>query len=363
VKSFFIDKHEVTNAQFARFLNATETTEGLVWPQVAGVDRRPDGSWGATRGLERHPVTAATGGGAVAYAKWVGGSIPRRPQWEKAAGGPDGKLFPWGDERPDATRANFGRPRARGPMPVGSFPGGASPYGVLDMAGNVYDRVLVGKSAAVIKGGSWASPHPLNLRVLDMCVQDMGVADRTVGFRCALKDPEPDRPRRTAQEKPVLRLARNFDAAVKEARERRVPIFLTLLLDTCGQCDRTRTQLFRDPRFVAYCNANLVVILGHEPGDAYEDPHPPGEKDACPLYPGLTCSEHLRNFGQGVSVVESFAVSPGNFVLHPDRVKRKAGKAAMLVTESELPKWGNAVDAYLQAFDRAREELRAADAE
>ncbi len=364
VKSFFIDKHEVTNGQFARFLDATDDTDGLVWARVEGIERRPDGTWAASLGKERHPVTAATGDGALAYAAWVGGRVPRRPEWEKAASGPDGLLYPWGDARPDATRANFGRPKPTGPMQVGSFPQGASPYGVLDMAGNVYDRVLVGADAAVIKGGSWASPHPLNLRVLDMCVQDMRVADGTVGFRCAMSDPEPDRPTRSAaKQAPVLRVATDFDAGVAEAKKRRVPIFLTLLIDTCGQCDRTRAQLFRDPRFVAYCNANLVVILGHDPGDAFEDPHPPGEDGACPLYPGLTCTQHLKTFGRGVGVVGRFDVSPGNFVLHPDRVARDAGAKALLVAERELPKWGNPVEAYLRAFDGARKALRAEDAE
>ena len=127
---------------------------------------------------------------------------------------------------------------------------------------------------AMLKGGSWLTPHPLNLRVLDLCMQPLEVADRSVGFRVVMPDPEPDRPTRVAAPTPVLRLAADFDAAVAEARRRRVPVFLSLLFDTCGQCDRTREQLFRDPRFVAYANEHAVTIVGHAPGDAMDDPHP-----------------------------------------------------------------------------------------
>ena len=226
------------------------------------------------------------------------------------------------------------------------------------MAGNVYDRVLaprgIHSTPEMVKGGSWASPHPLNLRVLDLCMQSKDVADGTVGFRCAAADPEPERAPITAQTPPALRLATDFDAAVAEANRRGVPVFLSLLFDTCGQCDRTRIQLFRDPRFVAYCNENLVVIVGHAPGDAQDDPHPPGGAAACPLYPGLACDEHNELYSRGLGVVGTFIVSPGNFVLDPRRMTKGAGESAVLVKELDLPKWGNPVDEYVEAFERAR---------
>ena len=116
------------------------------------------------------------------------------------------------------------------------------------MAGNVYERVVMpgrrqrdgSPLPIMIKGGSWLSPHPLNLRVADMCVQPLEVAEHSVGFRCVMTDPHPERPTRTAEGPARLRLATDFDAAVAEAKRRRVPIFLSLLIDTCGQCDRTR---------------------------------------------------------------------------------------------------------------------------
>ncbi|MHC4939387.1 MAG: SUMF1/EgtB/PvdO family nonheme iron enzyme [Planctomycetota bacterium] len=342
VESFFMDRTEVTNRQFVLFLNQTNDHQA-VKHGIPGVERGQL-SWQVTPGLENHPVTAATGHGAVAYARWAGGYIPSVPEWEKAAGGAEGRLWPWGDAKPDRTRANFGGTGS--PLPVGSFKAGSSPYGCLDMAGNVSERTQTPRGPIVIKGGSWLTPHTLNLRVLDMCVQPMDVAERSVGFRCAIKDPAPERATRKKGQPPTLKLAKSWDAAVAEATKRGVPIFLSLQYDTCGQCDRTRAQLFKDPRFVAYCNAKMVVAVGHRPGDAVDDPHEEHEDGSCSIYPGLKCHEHHAVFNHAIMAVGRFQVSPGNFVLSPDGKK-------VLITEAELPKWGWATDVYLAAFERA----------
>ncbi|MHC4821789.1 MAG: hypothetical protein ACYTDX_08745, partial [Planctomycetota bacterium] len=205
---------------------------------------------------------------------------------------------------------------------------------------------------------SWASYNPLNLRVLDLCMQPMGVAERTVGFRCITVDPSPDRPAKTVDALPTLRLARDFDAALEEARTRNVPVFLSLLHDTCGQCDRTIAQCYRDPRFVKYCNENMVVVFGHQPWDADDAGHRARADGSCPLHAGLSCKEHEELYRRGLAVVGGFATSPGNFVLHPGRSNPGAGRAALLVGEGALPKWGNAVERYLEAFDKARASLR-----
>jgi formylglycine-generating enzyme required for sulfatase activity len=344
VESFFVDRTEVTNAQYARFLNAVPEGAKFVRPAVPGLQRTEQG-WRATPGLGAHPVTACTGDGAVAFAKWVGGRIPTTPEWEKAAGGVEGRLWPWGDAQPDGTRANFGG--EGGLLPVGSFKAGASPYGCLDMAGNATERTMTERGPIVIKGGSWVTPHTLNLRVLDMCVQPMEVAEHSVGFRCAMDDPEPKREARKAEKQAVLSIAKSWEAALAEARERNVPIFLSLQFDTCGQCDRTRAQLFRDPRFVAYCNERMVVAVGHKPGDAEDEPHLEHEDGSCSLYPGLKCYEHHAVFTKAIQVVGRFQVSPGNFVVASD------GKT-VLVRERELPKWGWAVEEYLARFEKAR---------
>ncbi len=375
---FLVDKHEVTNEQFARFvdLNRTEADSieltsrgGGGWWRlgVPGLTQDAAGVVRAAPGWEQHPVTAATGFGALAYAQWVGARLPTAAEWEKAASGADARLWPWGNEPPSPLFANYGLPEARGTRPVGSYAAGASPFGALDMAGNVYERVYGDdrperdalRPPVVIKGGSWLSPHPLNLRVFDMCVQDMRAAEGSVGFRCVMDDPEPSRPAPKPEARPRLTLATSFDSAVKEARERHVPIFLAQLVDTCGQCDRVRAQVFRDPRFVEYANQHLVVIVGHHPGDAQLDPHPEGPDGACPLYPGLTCDQHLLGFVRGQEVVGAFQGSPGMWVLHPDHVEKGAGPKAVLISEARFPKNGTGVEVFLAAFDEARKLLAA----
>jgi len=373
VASFLVDKDEVTNEQFARFLSLHRDSAVVggrghpPWWQagLAGLLEEPQGGVRVTPGLEHHPVTAATGFGAMAYASWVSGRLPEAAEWEKAASGTDGRLWPWGNELPSPLLANYGLPDARGTRPVGSYIAGASPFGALDMAGNAYERVFADarpgrdevRFPSIIKGGSWLSPHPLNLRVLDLCVQDMRAADGSVGFRCVMDDPEPARPAPKAEARPRLMLATSLASAVKEARERRVPIFAAQLVDTCGQCDRVRAQIFRDPRFIEYANQHLVVVVGHHPGDAQLDPHPESADGACPLYPGLTCDQHLLCFIRLQEVLGAFQGSPGMWVLDPARVEKDAGEKAVLVGESRFPKNGTGVETFLAAFEEARKAL------
>jgi hypothetical protein len=105
----------------------------------------------------QHPVVWVTREQARAYATWVGGRLPRDAEWTRAAQGDDGRRYPWGEQPPDATRANFNVPRsdARTTTPVGSYPAGASPYGLLDMAGNVWEWVDDGDF--VVRGGAFGS--------------------------------------------------------------------------------------------------------------------------------------------------------------------------------------------------------------
>lgn len=86
-----------------------------------------------------HPVVYVTWDMAQSYCRWAGGELPTEAQWEKAARGPSGSIFPWGDDLPSEELANFDN--QRGATAVGSYPLGASPYGVLDMAGNVLEWV------------------------------------------------------------------------------------------------------------------------------------------------------------------------------------------------------------------------------
>ena len=140
VRDFWIERHKVTNAEFALFLNAT----GLRPP---GSDRRYDeddtdarihrsqGLWIADPGFERHPVAEVSWFGARDYCTWTGRRLPTEAEWEKAARGDDERPYPWGFAAPTPRLAVFGR--AYNATDSTSRPAGASPYRVEDMLGNL----------------------------------------------------------------------------------------------------------------------------------------------------------------------------------------------------------------------------------
>jgi formylglycine-generating enzyme required for sulfatase activity len=142
---FYIDRLPVTNAQFARFLDAVGL-HGSGGERFFDDDdrdariRRRGGGWAADSGFENHPAVEVSWHGAHAYCAWRGGRLPNEAEWEKAARGTDARRFPWGIEAPDPTRARYGAGWNE-TAPVGSYPRGASPHGMLDAAGNVWEWV------------------------------------------------------------------------------------------------------------------------------------------------------------------------------------------------------------------------------
>jgi formylglycine-generating enzyme required for sulfatase activity len=130
--SFLIDIYEVTVGQYAAFLQET--------------GNHPPSDWKAMNQFshQKHPVSNVDWADAAAYCKWAGKRLPTEAEWEKAARGTDGRLYPWGNEPPTPRHANYEQAgsNSHGALaPVGSFEAGKSPYGLYDMAGNAWEWV------------------------------------------------------------------------------------------------------------------------------------------------------------------------------------------------------------------------------
>jgi formylglycine-generating enzyme required for sulfatase activity len=186
VGAFRIDRVEVTNARYGRCV-------------AAGACTVPPGAALDDPARAEHPVAVVAWRQAVAYCRWAGKRLPTEAEWEKAARGVDGRRYPWGD-RWDPGRANAGY--TAGTAAVGRFPAGASPYGVLDMTGNVWEWTSSlyrpypydaadgredpdARGARVNRGGSWyyGARHT---RTTYRATADHGyrrIGD--LGFRCA----------------------------------------------------------------------------------------------------------------------------------------------------------------------------------
>lgn len=170
--AYLITRTLITNVQYAAFVDDTgypapdvdpETWKGyrLVHPYArtrpfAWADDKPP------TGRENHPVVLVSHDDARAYAEWLSlktgrhWRLPSETEWEKAARGVDGRRFPWGDKfDPSRLNSHDGGPFST--LPVGSFPSGASPFGLLDPAGQVFEWTATpsGSNRYIVKGGSW----------------------------------------------------------------------------------------------------------------------------------------------------------------------------------------------------------------
>lgn len=190
--AFEIDKFEVTNDDFALFVEATGYQ---TFAEVQGASQ----DWrNYAEGKGNHPVVKVTWNDAVAFCEWAGKRLPTEQEWEKAARGDDGRSYPWGNDF-DATLANVKDTGLRGTTAVGSFPGGASPYGVEDIAGNVWewtatwfqaypnsttDNPYFGERFRVTRGGAWFEEAP-QVTVFNRNAADPEItANDDLGFRC-----------------------------------------------------------------------------------------------------------------------------------------------------------------------------------
>ena len=188
--AFWIDQTEVTNAQYAQCM-----AEGACRTQR-------DPKYVTDKEKANHPVVYVTWEEAQAFCQWAGKTLPTEAQWEKAARGTDGRLFPWGNQAPSRKLLNYYDHRG-GTTPVGSYPAGVSPYGLLDMAGNAsewvsdwYDPTYYQRapdrnppgpedeSVHVKRGGSWFTLGDLAVRVSFRKYTGSEERDYNIGFRC-----------------------------------------------------------------------------------------------------------------------------------------------------------------------------------
>jgi gamma-glutamyl hercynylcysteine S-oxide synthase len=192
--SFYIDKYPVTNAEFKKFLDAShyhpKDDQNFLLDWKAG---------NYPKGWENKPVTWVSQDDARAYASWAGKRLPHEWEWQYAAQGTDRRLYPWGNEWDDSAVPAPDKSRTmRGPDPVDAHPKGASPFGAMDMVGNVWqwteEFADEHTRAAILRGGSyyqpqgsiWYFPQAYKLNEHGKLLLMSPGMDRsaTVGFRC-----------------------------------------------------------------------------------------------------------------------------------------------------------------------------------
>jgi hypothetical protein len=155
VPAFLIARYPITNAQYAIFVGAGGYRERKWWTH-AGWQAREQQNWTEPRYWQDkkwngadYPVVGVSWYEAIAFCQWLGETtgekimLPTEQQWQRAAQGDDGRKYPWGNEKPNEQLCNFGGNIGH-TTPVTQYPKGASPYGVMDMSGNVWEWCLTG---------------------------------------------------------------------------------------------------------------------------------------------------------------------------------------------------------------------------
>ena len=204
--SFWFDQREVTNAQFATFLNqeGNQMEAGANWyigTEILSIDNL----FTLSTDLANHPVVHVTWYGANAYCHWAGGRLPTEAEWEYAARGVNVHIYPWGNQQPDGTFLNYNN-EVGGVQAVGSYAKGDSWVGAQDMAGNVWEWVADWYSAGyyrqsqpsvsnpigpedtgnkVLRGGAWNRSISF-VRTTERSPALPNSADIFFGFRCVI---------------------------------------------------------------------------------------------------------------------------------------------------------------------------------
>ncbi len=178
LSAFKIMKNPVTVAQYRHFCIATKRE----------MPKMPVWDWHDT-----HPIVNANWYEATAFAEWIGLALPTDIEWEKAARGTDGREFPWGNDWDENKCCNLVGKSVGQTSPVGSYPWGNSPYGVQDMAGNVWewcDSLNVETKKRVLRGGCWNNGKVVDyFRIVSRIYCYSATRGNYLGFRCILRSP------------------------------------------------------------------------------------------------------------------------------------------------------------------------------
>ncbi len=201
--AFQIGRFPVTVEEYRRFMEDDGYENSQWWKQGSFGERSQPHEWEEQLLHPNRPVVHVTWYEAAACCAWMKGRLPTEAEWERAARGPEGRKYPWGNEKPGRERANYGETNIGRPTPVGLFPCGMTPDGIQDLAGNVFEWVsdwyngtYYGDSALqnptgpstganrVVRGGSWNNGSR-NLRSSLRYWYVPGFRGDGIGFRCA----------------------------------------------------------------------------------------------------------------------------------------------------------------------------------